>query len=148
MRVRGVNFLLVKPDNTVLVQLRDNRPDIESPGKWCFPGGALNAWELPKRAAVREVEEETGLKIREEDFFPFYELVYQMRGETYMNQLYFAFVLQETQVRVKEGADMQWLTWEEIEDLNRAGEFAQNNGLIVAQFRRTLRMFGRKVASL
>lgn len=32
-------------------------------GKWCFPGGQIDAGERPEDAAVRECEEETGLTV-------------------------------------------------------------------------------------
>ena len=33
-------------------------------GKWCFPGGGIRRGESPERAAVREADEETGVKCR------------------------------------------------------------------------------------
>lgn len=32
--------------------------------KWCFPGGSMQRGEGPKRAVVREVFEETGLRVK------------------------------------------------------------------------------------
>ena len=34
------------------------------PGKWAFPGGKIEANEPPYKAAIRETEEETTLKIK------------------------------------------------------------------------------------
>lgn len=36
----------------------------KSPGTWNFPGGSVEESESPEQAAVREMEEETGLAIR------------------------------------------------------------------------------------
>lgn len=47
-------------ENKVLLQLRDDKPDIVLPGYWCIPGGKVNQGENIKSAAQRELKEETG----------------------------------------------------------------------------------------
>lgn len=46
--------------NLLLLQRVIQHPD---GGKWCVPGGAVEAGETPLEAAVRETFEETGLRI-------------------------------------------------------------------------------------
>ncbi len=48
---------LINPEGKVLLQKRGDS------GLWGFPGGAIELGESPQAAAVREVEEETGLKV-------------------------------------------------------------------------------------
>ena len=48
---------LFRQDGKVLLQQRGDS------GLWGFPGGAMELGESPQEAAVREVEEETGLKV-------------------------------------------------------------------------------------
>lgn len=55
----GVGVLL-KSDNKILLVKRSREP---GKGKWAVPGGRLRFGEKLMDAAVREVEEETGLKI-------------------------------------------------------------------------------------
>lgn len=54
-----VACLIVTDDGVVLVQ----RKVAPFPGRWCLPRGFMKTAEIPKRAAVRETLEETGLKV-------------------------------------------------------------------------------------
>jgi 8-oxo-dGTP pyrophosphatase MutT (NUDIX family) len=47
--------------------LRRSFTDPKRPGQWDAPGGHIEAGETPEQAAVREVFEESGLRIRESD---------------------------------------------------------------------------------
>jgi len=69
--------VLIKQNGEYVVQKRDNIPNIAEPGMLTFWGGAADGDETPKMAAVRELLEETGLKVREE------ELEYIMNYETH-----------------------------------------------------------------
>lgn len=54
-----VATLIPLPEGVVLVQ-RKVEPFV---GRWCLPRGFMRTAEIPKRAAVRETLEETGLKV-------------------------------------------------------------------------------------
>lgn len=56
--------VLIDRDREVLLVQRVNQPQR---GKWSLPAGFVDAGEDPKVAAVREVNEETGLHIRVTD---------------------------------------------------------------------------------
>ena len=49
--------------NEVIVYLRDDKAGIPWPGMWDLPGGGREADETPVECALREVEEEFGLRI-------------------------------------------------------------------------------------
>lgn len=51
---------LVAHEGKILLTLRNMEPGL---GKWCFPGGFMEAGETPQQAAARECLEETGLDI-------------------------------------------------------------------------------------
>lgn len=50
-------------DGAVLTILRDDIPEIPFPGFWDLPGGGREPGESPEDCALREVEEEVGLRI-------------------------------------------------------------------------------------
>jgi 8-oxo-dGTP diphosphatase len=67
---------LIFIDGKVLLVKRGNEPH---KGKWSFPAGFMDAGEVPELALAREVYEETGLRIRPQEFL---ELV---PGRTHSN---------------------------------------------------------------
>lgn len=60
----GVGTCLLK-DETILIIQRKNPPD---KGFWSIPGGMVGYGERTENAAIREVEEETGLKVLKLDY--------------------------------------------------------------------------------
>jgi 8-oxo-dGTP diphosphatase len=56
-----VAIILINERGEVLLQLRDNNPDISFPNSWTLPGGVVESPETPEQAARRELAEETGL---------------------------------------------------------------------------------------
>lgn len=55
-----VAVIPVNPQGEVLLQQRDDRPDLRYPGCWTFFGGAVEAGETPAEAIHRELVEELG----------------------------------------------------------------------------------------
>lgn len=58
-----VNCVLLNCGKYVM-QLRDEKPDINEPGRWGLFGGYREMFELPERSVKRELREELGLDIR------------------------------------------------------------------------------------
>ena len=58
----------ISPDGEILLQLRDdgNGKEILYPNMWNFLGGAVEEGETHQVAAIRELEEETGIKINQQ----------------------------------------------------------------------------------
>lgn len=57
----AVKGILVRQGQVLLV--RRSMQDISGPGLWEFPGGKIDFGETPEAALVREVWEETGLRV-------------------------------------------------------------------------------------
>jgi 8-oxo-dGTP diphosphatase len=57
----GALAIVVNDAGRVLMQLRDDRPDVIHPGVWSVLGGLREDGESLATTALREVEEETGL---------------------------------------------------------------------------------------
>ena len=56
--------LLVDARGRFLLQLRDDKPDIENPGRWGSFGGQAESRETPEEGFQREMEEELGWRPR------------------------------------------------------------------------------------
>ncbi|MFJ9607662.1 NUDIX domain-containing protein [Kitasatospora sp. NPDC101176] len=59
----SVDVFITNSRHEVLLQLRDDRPDICWPAYWVVPGGHREPGETPYLTAVRELREETGLDV-------------------------------------------------------------------------------------
>lgn len=60
--IKGAKVLVMLGEET-LVYCRDTHAGVVWPGVWDIPGGGLEPGETAVQAAVRELEEETGLEI-------------------------------------------------------------------------------------
>jgi 8-oxo-dGTP pyrophosphatase MutT (NUDIX family) len=58
----AAGVVLLTPDGRAVLQLRDDIPTIDNPGRITPFGGAAERHETPRECAVRELAEETGLR--------------------------------------------------------------------------------------
>ena len=63
----GVKVALILNDSLITIQ-RDNKPDIRWPNLWELPGGGRENDETPEECAIREIQEELGLKLDAQSF--------------------------------------------------------------------------------
>lgn len=72
MQEKGTTFIICRPDNTMLMQLRDDKSKFY-PNMWCFPGGGCEKNEEPIDTIIREAKEEYELQVEKNlaDFYLF-----------------------------------------------------------------------------
>lgn len=63
IRVQGVSAIPLNPDGKILLQQRDDRPDLAFPGCWTTFGGKMEDGETPGEAMRRELLEEIELDL-------------------------------------------------------------------------------------
>ncbi|MGE5308213.1 MAG: dephospho-CoA kinase, partial [Deltaproteobacteria bacterium] len=63
VRQAAIMLLLVRMNGEHQVLLTKRAPGLPSEGEWVLPGGKLEPGECPREAAVRELYEETGIKL-------------------------------------------------------------------------------------
>jgi len=67
MKYQWAGVLLITSRNQIIAMHRDDKPGIRDPGRYGIFGGAVEPGETAIQAALREIEEETNLKIDEQD---------------------------------------------------------------------------------
>lgn len=63
MRLQGVSVIPINTQGKILLQQRDDRPDLVFPGCWTTFGGSVEAGETPEEAMHRELLEEIELDL-------------------------------------------------------------------------------------
>jgi len=101
----SAEILLTNRNKRIILQRRDNKPNITNPGKATTFGGTIELGETPSKGALREINEETNLNLNKEDliFVKKYERTKEVDGED--NDLYCFLVenVDESKLEVYEG---------------------------------------------
>jgi 8-oxo-dGTP diphosphatase len=88
-------------------------------GLWEFPGGGVDWGEEPQAAAVRETEEETGLKVNNVKLIGVSSATYK-KGSDDKHSVYLVYKCESSSDKVKishEHEEYKWLSAEEIKKL-------------------------------
>lgn len=114
--------LIEAPDGRLLITQRSLEKHWGA-GWWEIPGGGVRAGETTLTALRREVPEETGLVVGDEELAPIYsyENVDLKRGDNYIVDFYHVHLdFAEGDVRLVDGeaVDFKLCTWNEIVQLN------------------------------
>jgi 8-oxo-dGTP pyrophosphatase MutT (NUDIX family) len=101
--------VLLRDDGAALLQWRDDKPTIQDPGIWVFPGGHAEPGEEPEAAARREFREETCYLCPDLRFLASYlseELGYP---EGYRIVFFWTYFDGTQEVRCCEGQDLRFV---------------------------------------
>jgi len=101
---------LVVRDGQVLLGRRAIEPGL---GMWDIPGGFLEPWEHPADGAVREVAEETGLRVRTVSLLTVVMDTYHDEFYT-LNVYYLAEILDGEMHAADDLAELRWFTPETL----------------------------------
>jgi ADP-ribose pyrophosphatase YjhB (NUDIX family) len=106
--------VLVFRGGEVLLIKRGVPPSV---GNWSLPAGFLEEDEPPKEAAVRELEEETGLEADPEVLELFETVLLQHPDETYVLGIIYFTGFDEMEGELSPGSDAQEAEFMEIDDI-------------------------------
>lgn len=105
--------VVVRKDNKVLLGQRKNS---HGEGSWCFPGGHLEFGESWEQCAKREVEEETGLKIKNVHLGKVTNDIFETENKHYITLIMVAdYDEGETEVKEIEKCERwEWFEWNHL----------------------------------
>ena len=119
------------PQGCILLQLRDDRPDIMFPGHWGITGGTGQKGETPQETASREVLEETGLCVSHLAPFKVYRFSRPEEGCEYIQHIFYALTDRPAdEMAVGEGQRLRFVAPEELDGL----PIAYNHRQVLAEF--------------
>ncbi|WP_372890739.1 NUDIX domain-containing protein [Rhodosalinus sp.] len=107
---RGALVMAQDAAGRVLMQLRDDRPDIAAPGQWGLFGGAVEPGETLVEAAVREFHEETGVWLGEFELAPLVRVPSYVRADGVLYVFHTDRGIAPGDVLLGEGAGFAFLT--------------------------------------
>lgn len=125
MKTIDISIAVVKnsDDNYLICRRADN---IHQGGKWEFPGGKVDQGETPEQALHRELFEEVGLTITEQQLL---EKLFFDYGDRQLN-LHFYIIKKFTgEAFSKEGQPCKWVTKAQLSEY----DFPEANQNIIAK---------------
>ncbi len=105
-------FLYDSKSGRVLLHKRDGNTKI-NPNKWAFFGGLQEEGETPTQCFVRELEEEIGLKVNEDEVVPLCDYL-NVELDTYRYVFFVESTVQKDNLKLGEGAGFDWVHLAEI----------------------------------
>ncbi len=115
--VQGALVMASDRRGRVLLQLRDDRPDVVWPGLWSLFGGAIEAGETAEQAALREFHEETGVELRDADLNGFARVTSTAGRKALLHVFQTDCQVEPENIRLGEGAGFGFFEPEMIQKL-------------------------------
>ena len=119
--IEGVSFVLVRPDGMILMQKRDDGggKKILYPNTWTIPGAHKEEGESHLEAVIREVKEEFSLGVLPEECKRVFTFILDNNTR---EEVFICRVPQDANPELLEGAEMEWMSLEQIKKLELAWE--------------------------
>lgn len=114
----GAAALVRRGDGKILMGKRSVWPR----GMWVFPGGGVHFGERAEQAVVRELREETGLKIKPTKLITVYEMLVLKRNVHRVIFFYMARVVGGKEKPSEDIDEIRWLTPKEITQMENIGD--------------------------
>ena len=99
----------------ILLQLRDDFPNVKSGGKWGYFGGEIEDGETARDAAIRETTEEISIAIPSSAFRPFVRII----STSQKGHQHYVFIcdhaIEPSEVKLTEGAGFAFVNAEQLE---------------------------------
>jgi 8-oxo-dGTP diphosphatase len=131
----GVGAIIIEGDRVVLV--RRGHPPLA--GEWSIPGGVLELGETLRQAAVREVLEETGLRVEVGELLGVYDRILRdAHGRTLYHYVLIDFLCRRISgdfQAADDAAEARWFTRAELGGLELAEDTAEVIQLGFEKFR-------------
>ena len=99
---KPVAWILIQKDEEFLLVKRAHSPD---QGKWDIPGGFLELEEGFREAAVRELEEETGVEVDEKRIEFLDDISFQRGSEYVVGNIFCTEINEEPKLQAKDDAE-------------------------------------------
>jgi 8-oxo-dGTP diphosphatase len=117
VRIIPVVCAIIEQDGLVLCALRSEHMSL--PGKWEFPGGKLEANELPEEALIREINEELNIEIKIIEALPIAEHAYIPEKTIQLIPFRCVIVSDETPTPT-EHSELRWMKKDDLLQLDWA----------------------------
>ena len=88
-------------------------------GQWCFPGGTIHINEMPEQTVVREIKEETGIDLSQQEHIFVFQSFVKYPDYEFVEHVYRADfnVLPKVVVNKNEHQDFQWVRIDSLKKL-------------------------------
>lgn len=118
----GSGVILLDTAGRVLLQQRDDDVPPAGYGRWAIPGGGREGDETPRETAVREFEEETGIRLERVRFFATYDARRDFEqpagaGPRLLHIFFADDAVDSARIEVHEGLDFRFWAPDEVANL-------------------------------
>jgi 8-oxo-dGTP diphosphatase len=119
---------LIVPDNLGRILILRRAGETTRGGDWCLPGGKIDYGDTVEQAAVRELEEETGLRAKNLRFLFYQDSLPPKSGEMHCINLYLECAVEGDLVMNGESTEAKWIGKDELPGTTIA--FRNDEGLL------------------